>query len=44
MVESEGTGDRARVAVQAWDPIYIDLAMVDWAWQITDIHCSARDG
>ncbi len=43
VIEVEGTADRARVTVQAWTPIYVDLALVDWQWQIVDIHCSLPD-
>jgi hypothetical protein len=41
IVEVEETADRARVTVQGWSPIYVDVALEGSGWQITDIHCTA---
>jgi hypothetical protein len=40
VLEVEGTPEQARVTVQAWSPIVVDLKLVDWAWKITEIHCT----
>ena len=40
VMEVEETGDTARVTVQAWNPIYVDVAETNGEWEITDIHCT----
>jgi hypothetical protein len=40
IVEINETPERARVTVQAWAPIYVDVALEGSVWQITDIHCT----
>jgi hypothetical protein len=44
VLEVEGTPEQARVTVQAWTPILVDLRLVDWEWKITDIHCTPPQG
>ena len=41
VLEGEKDGERARVTVQAWSPVYVDVALEGSEWQITDIHCTA---
>ncbi len=40
IIEVEEVAERARVTVQAWAPIYVDVALEGSEWQITDIHCT----
>jgi hypothetical protein len=40
VMEVEESGDRARVTVEAWAPIQVDVAREGTEWQITDIHCT----
>ena len=40
VLEAEGTPELTRVTVEAWQPIYVDVRLVDWEWQIIAIHCT----
>ena len=44
VLEVEGSPEQARVTVQAWSPIVVDLKLVDWEWKITEIHCTPPQG
>ncbi len=40
VVKAEGTPELTRVTVEAWNPLYVDVSLIDWEWKIVDIHCS----
>ena len=40
VIEAEGTPELTHVTVQAWQPIVVDVKLVDWTWQIVAIHCT----
>ena len=43
VVAAEGTPELTRVTVQGWNPIYVDVKLIDWEWKIIAIHCTHPD-
>jgi len=40
VTDAEVTGEQARVTVQGWNPIHVDLLLTNGTWLITDITCT----